>query len=407
MNKRLSSNIAALCLTVIWATVPSGVATATAPGPGVRTVSVDCSAGDTVTEALKLPAHELTVEISGLCVEDVVIDRDRVTLIGVTPDAGLRGSRTTPGPIVLIRGASAISLQDLLITGGETIGMRIQRNGEARLRNVQLTETPFFGLLIDEASSALLADTVVADHGLFGVVLFGASGLTIEGTVDVSRNGQVGLLMSSGASLHANGVGQLTANDNGSFGLFLQAGSKGLFPSVQARNNGVAGLNMNFGGEFFSIGVNEFSNNGVFGITLGDGARYFAAGEVLNNGSVGVFAEEASHVNVATDVPSRIGGSPVAVILEGATGTFGGTTQEIGTVVIEGTLELAFGSRASFGADVTLEALVCDGTVLTQGAISCPSSLGSATNTSVLGGENARLRHDLPPAQRLVLPSLP
>ena len=394
------SNVLALCALAASAFPPSIAAAGPAPGSAVRTVRVDCAAGEKVAKALRLPADQLVVELSGTCVEDLVIERSGVTLKGITPDATLQGDATSPGSNVLIRGASRVDLQDLAITGGEAVGVRLQRNAEARLRNVRITGVPFFGLFLEESSSALVEDTVVAEHGFFGVTVFD-SVLTVQGINDFSRNGQIGLLLSSGAALHTNGDGRIIANDNGASGVALQAGAAGFFPSVEARGNGIAGIDLSFGGELTSIGSNnDFSDNGVFGVVAGDGARYFAAARVVNNGSVGIFAEEGTHVNVATDQPSNVTGSPVDVILAGGTGTFGGTTQQTGLVVI-GTIELTFGSRASFGADATVGTLTCDGTVLTQGAFSCPTSLDS------LRVGSAWLRHDLPRPQRPVLPELP
>lgn len=398
-----------ITLALVLATVGASFAAAAGavPGPASRTVHVDCAAGDTIAHALALPADELVIELSGTCVEDLVIERDRVIVRGVTPDATIQGDLTSPGSAVLIRGASKIDLQSLAITGGETVGVRIQRNAEATLRGVRLTETPFFGLLIEQGSSAVLIETIVSDHGFFGVVVFGDSGITVQGTNDLSRNGQIGLFMSSGATIHTNGVSQITANDNGTVGIFLQAGAGGLFGGVEARRNGFAGLDMAFGGHFASIGVNEFSDNGVFGVTLGHSARFSAAGTVVNNGSVGVFASENARVEMVTDIPTRVAGSPVDVILEGAVGTFGSSDPLAADVVIEGTMELTFGSRVTFSETASIGTLTCDGTVLTQGSISCPAPMNLDLSREALGGaQGSAARRELPRSQMPILPPL-
>ncbi|HUF78167.1 MAG TPA: hypothetical protein VMR44_04545, partial [Thermoanaerobaculia bacterium] len=71
-----------------------------APGPFPEslTVAVDCDAGDTIADALAQRADELTVEITGSCVEDVTIRRDRTTLVGVAPGAEIVGSPSPADP---------------------------------------------------------------------------------------------------------------------------------------------------------------------------------------------------------------------------------------------------------------------------------------------------------------------
>lgn len=411
MRMRLPSIPSFLTAWVLLSTL--AVTAGATPGPKTRMVNVDCAAGETIAHALARPAGELIVQISGVCIEDVLIERDRVALQGATPDATIQGDPTSPGAAVLIRGASHIDLQDLTVTGGEATGVQLLRNAEARLRRVRIVEVPQVGLLLSENSSVLLIDTVISDHGSFGAVIFGHSGLTVQGNNEFSRNGVIGLLMSSGSSSHTIGVGRVMANDNGSAGIFLQASARGLLPVIEAKRNGFAGIDLTFGGELTSVGGgpvtgvgdSDFSENGVYGVVVGDSGRFFGQGRFVDNGLVGIFAEEGSHVNVATDVPSTITGSPTDVILEGALGTFGGTTQDPGTVTI-GTMDLSFGSRAGFGSDVTLSTLVCDSTVLTQGSVSCPASLESVQGTPDEARDFAIQRQELPRSTQPILPDL-
>lgn len=341
------------------------LAKAQPPGPVLRTVQVDCAAGGTLAKALALPAHRLVIEISGACFGDVVIDRDRVTLQGVGADAALVGDPAAPGPGLLVSGASEVNVTTLTIRGGDVFGIAVRRNGEVRLDRVRVVDTPLIGLLVDQGSSAVMIDSALLDLPLFGAAVFGASGLTVQGTNEFSGNGEVGLLLSDGGNVHTQGVGLVIANDNGIAGIALQAGATGLFASVQARRNGFAGVQAAFAANCSSIGTNDFSENGAFGAFVTDGSHLQASGDYRDNGTAGIFATEGAVVNIATDIPSRIDGSPVDVILEGAIGSF--ITADIDAI------DLSFGARAVFGPDVTVDTLTCDGTVLTQGAISCPA----------------------------------
>lgn len=361
MNRRFTYS----AIIVLYLLMTTAVVLAKPPGPDSRTVRVDCARGDSISKVLKLPAHRLVIEVSGVCTGDLRIDRDRVTLLGLGSDAALYGDAETPGPVVEISGARGINLVNLRVAGGDSSGVVVQRNGEARLERVNLIDTPLIGLFLEQGASVLLVDSSSSGHQLFGAALFGNSGLTVRGSNEFSNNGQVGLLMSDGSGLHTQGIGTITASDNGAVGLVLQAGASGLFPSVVAERNGVAGLQLVFTASFSSIGnENSFSNNGLFGAFLFDNAQLSVAGEIRDNAVAGILASEDSVVSVATDIPSQLTGSPVDVILDGAIGTF--NTVDIGSV------ELTFGTRVTFGPDATVANLFCDSTVLSRGSVSCP-----------------------------------
>src|SRR5688572_171155 len=63
-------------------------------------VRVDCAAGQRIGDALQSPPGPLTIEISGTCVEHVLITRDGVSLVG-DPGAGVTAP-TTNAPAILI-----------------------------------------------------------------------------------------------------------------------------------------------------------------------------------------------------------------------------------------------------------------------------------------------------------------
>lgn len=102
--------------------------------PLSQTILVDCSEGDSINEALKSPAGELTIEISGLCEEDVVIERPHATLRGSDPSTdGIQAVATLAGnPLgaaVLIRGTHSVRLESLQLTGGARSGLNVLGTG--------------------------------------------------------------------------------------------------------------------------------------------------------------------------------------------------------------------------------------------------------------------------------------
>ena len=76
-----------------------------------KEVMVDCSAGDTIADVLLNagPSGRLTITVEGICMEEVTITRDDVTLQG--------GSGTVMGHIK-IDGARRIEIEGLMVPGG-------------------------------------------------------------------------------------------------------------------------------------------------------------------------------------------------------------------------------------------------------------------------------------------------
>lgn len=98
-------------------------------GGRVRTVSVDCLDGDSINNALmRHQGRDLVVEIRGICEEDVVVDRDNVTLRGGDPNAdGIAAETSDPavdgfGIALHIRGARRIAIENLKLTSASLAG---------------------------------------------------------------------------------------------------------------------------------------------------------------------------------------------------------------------------------------------------------------------------------------------
>ncbi len=93
-----------------------------------RTVSVDCAKKDSINEALeKHPDDELIIEIKGICQEDVLVQRDNVTLRGSDPASdGIAAVTSDPadtGIALHIREAKRVAVENLKITGGGLTGL--------------------------------------------------------------------------------------------------------------------------------------------------------------------------------------------------------------------------------------------------------------------------------------------
>lgn len=157
------------------------------PPPPVATVQVDCAAGDSINAALANPARELTVEIHGVCNEDVEIRRDRVTLIGATSPAadGVRAVDTTDdlGAAVLVRDARDVRIENLSLGGGAFVGLFASNAQALQVIGCRLEGNAFRGANYFGDSFGNIEDTVITGNGTAAdpAVSFQGRGIQVSG----------------------------------------------------------------------------------------------------------------------------------------------------------------------------------------------------------------------------------
>jgi hypothetical protein len=116
--KALGLSLLFACLLAQTARVPP----AAAQGPAA-TVAVNCHKGESINKALTKHANaaSLLVEIDGMCQENVVVTRDRVTLRGSDPASDgveAAGDAEQTDAAVWVRGAQLVTIENLKLTGG-------------------------------------------------------------------------------------------------------------------------------------------------------------------------------------------------------------------------------------------------------------------------------------------------
>ena len=132
--------------------------------PATATVTVDCTKGQSINDALTTPAITLTVEIHGICTENVVVTRPNTTLVGTSPAAdGIRGDVGFPKRVVWIHGVG-VAIQNLSIANGPRYGLYVDASGSAAVSNCDV-----FGNGVDGISSVsgfvTVASTTVHNSG--------------------------------------------------------------------------------------------------------------------------------------------------------------------------------------------------------------------------------------------------
>lgn len=185
--------------------------------PPEATVFVDCNAGDQINDALATPALNLTIEIDGICAENVEIRRTNVTLRGSDPAED--GIRPDPDGLlqagIALRNVSIITIENLTLTGAFT-GIGINDSFGVTLRNCRLENNEFSGAIVGTASnSVVFIDTAISALSpaagarlRFGIwVTNGSSASCFNCQINDYRDS---LLVSTGAKLNVIG-GTFTA----------------------------------------------------------------------------------------------------------------------------------------------------------------------------------------------------
>lgn len=197
------------------------------------TVTVDCSRGQTITQALKQgdSRKPLIVLVSGTCNEHVSISRDDVTLRGVAgTEATVNGPDARTDTIVILK--DTVNIEDLTVTGGYN-GIRLQGPFNASVRNVLVRDTASNGI-IARAGDITIENGTVEHAGGSGLVLGRAASARIFGGSNFRYSQFAGVYAQNNSTFVINGG---TVSDNGGHGITVDYGSDGTMNNVEVFNN--------------------------------------------------------------------------------------------------------------------------------------------------------------------------
>lgn len=356
------------------------------------TFRVDCSSGQTLGQALAVAKPGSTIELSGVCNERVTIAQDGITLDGggsaVVDGGGIPPFDIDLNATVTVDGARNVTLRGLKVQNGPAEGVLGMRSASFVIENVQI-QGHFRGVLLSASTAELAGVTVIG--GFAGVQAFAGSRLLLTGEVDISMTQAEGFSL-LGATAELRG-GFLSLHDNfGMFSLTIVADSNLTVFGFEATGEGgisvtsnqgagilIANGALEIGGLTDSTPVIESSGNAGPGIVLTAGGKLLNAfgwaRVVAMNNPVGIDASVGSVIFVngglevsanfvaglsasGADLSLSPGINPVSITGNGSDG--------VSDVV------LSFGTHSTINADVTIGSpLICDGTVLSQGAITC------------------------------------
>lgn len=292
-----------LLLALLLHSAPAPPAAAQAPAPVVK---VNCDKGDGINQALTkhASAPALVVEIDGLCHENVVVTRDRVTLRGTDPgDDGIQATANVEqhDTAVWVRGAQFVTVENLKLTGGFSGLTATDANLPfLRLRNCRVEGNVQFGLQL-EVALLTAENTTIGPNTRFNVGAFAGSRFecrdctitspptsTVRDSVFVASGSQLLLFDSTVAGGSIN-LGNSSA--------VVSDSSLAAFPAP-----GAASV---FGGGSSTISLTRTQVEGPMRFTLGTTAQLFGVTQTPGSspGLTPNFADEASYVKVSAAGP--------------------------------------------------------------------------------------------------------
>ena len=238
-------------------------------------VTVDCTAGQTVSQALASGAQQITVR--GTCVESLDVNRDDVTLLA-EPGGTIRGPDSNVNTIN-VRG-NRVTIDGVTITGGRN-GITGIGAANLTLRNCTVQSTGRSGISYANGSSGTVDGCTVQFNPRDGIAVDGAQATITSSTVMNNRNGI--LVVDSGTSrigmndrLEAAGN---TISRNGASGVALSQGASATIVANTITENGTnasspgrSGIGLFLSSTADIIGGNTISGNAGPGIAVSLGS---------------------------------------------------------------------------------------------------------------------------------------
>jgi hypothetical protein len=347
--------------------------TAVAAEP-IKTVNVDCAAGDTIAKALTLGDERkpMLIIVRGTCNESVTFDRNDVTLQGDPAGGGVSG----PDPSVdtiLVTG-SRVTVDGLTVTGGRN-GIRASGAPGLSVRNSTIQLSGRNGISFAFGASGVVDGCTIQLNPRDGVVIEAAQATVVNSSL--SQNARFGVLVSNGGSARVgvdnlnSGAGN-TISMNGSNGVIVSLGSSAFIAMNQIVGNGT-----------------DPAANGRAGVAIINATADLIGGNMISgNPGQGVFANGASvqigDTNFGFSSVNTIAGNGTAANQGGVSG-FLGSSMVVRNAVISGNsgfgLELRLKSSAQFFANTIQNNSAGDGIRLAFGS----GLLVSPPNTIVSG----------------------
>jgi len=278
---------------------------------GTLELTVDCAAGGTVGAALaEAQTHPgpVNITISGVCEENVGINRDDVSLSGLVRSDGIRAA--SAASTVHVNEARNVRFENMTISGG-TAGIEAW-GSSFTADHVTVRDTTIWGIW-GTGSTLGINNSSIVDNSGFGVTARGGfisirssslsgngtglnseDGGTIEGFDLTVTSNRVGVVAIRGGGLSLSGS---SIEDNTDWGVAeWHAGSVRVGGDSRIANNGKTGVLVAFN-SVFNVGGTVIENNGYEGINANGSSTVEVGADVMirYNASGGITLRDSSY----------------------------------------------------------------------------------------------------------------
>lgn len=279
-------------------------------------MTVDCAAGQSISAVVdqyRYATAPLTIDITGVCDEVVVVRRNDVTLRAASPGAGIHSDSPSHGNVTASQG-SGVTVEGLSLTGGGS-GFMAARNSQSVLSNVDISQADS-GVVALDGSFIEVIDSTIHNNENGAVAMRGGVVAISSSLIEFNTNGVVATFSgvvnlrdiapdatsTDGVTLRNNTIGVVaqmggTAAINGAL---IEAGNIGVFAQTQAavqlsstvlRDHATAGVFARRNTSLSFEPNNDISNN-LFGIFCSPDTAYLltggSPGSVINNINVDI-----------------------------------------------------------------------------------------------------------------------
>ncbi len=237
-----------------------------------KAVHVNCSRGETITEALQTGDNApLTIQIYGICHENVEITRDDVTLLAASTGATINGPDSNKHTIDVRGGRTLIN--GLIVTGGYA-GVKV--TGSADILNSTIQKTGYIGIVFYHGGRGLVDHCVINNNPGHGIYIEGASVTVTNSTISSNSATGIGVSLGSGARIGITDrneyAGNTIVNNQGSGIMVANSGSALIAGNtIQGNGTNLSSLWGQFGIDIDRatatlVGYNTISENAGSGI---------------------------------------------------------------------------------------------------------------------------------------------
>jgi hypothetical protein len=243
------------------------------PAAARAATKVHCNnPGATIQDKIVPGPRHLEIIIAGTCNENVVIDRDNVTLKGDPATGGTINGVDPNLSTVLVDGVKGILIDNVRLTGARN-GIASVRGGGYTVRNSSLDGNAGFGAVANFGARAAIVNSQVVNNGAGGLLIINSSVGTITGST-IAGNTGTGVSAQRGSTVlvGANIVGGLSANtiqNNSGSGVSALQSSHALVQGNTIDQN--AGGGVIAGGSHATVVGNTITNSGTYGVNVFEG----------------------------------------------------------------------------------------------------------------------------------------